>query len=313
MKKRVNLLFVLILLAFVVPSQNYAQDFIKGFNLKLAGGAGTWSGGDFNAFYDDFNYQMNDYSRLFGVLIDGKMENLNWGSDFEGEFILDLTERIGIGIGIGYIHRKNESSVSIKQPPYSQSIEINPTFTAVPIHLNAYYALPVVPRIRAFFKAGVGYYFGKSEFHVKQINSYNESTYYSEENNGNGSDNTIGFQGGLGIELDISDNISFFFEGTRRYAKFNDWDIKDIYSSTTGAEPQIRGTFYYYEELDLDTHVYYRNVQFGEEEPVGIGIKNVRKAIIDYAGISLRIGIKIRLGEVKSIVKNKLTPRKADF
>lgn len=290
-------LCLVIFSVFIFTATSTAQGIFKGFSLKLSGGLGTWAGGDMNTVIEDANSQMQDVANYFGGSMDGSFDKLNWGTDFEGEFIVDLTRNIGVGIGIGYIHRKKDSSVhQAFGSGVSQSFEERPQFTAIPITLSAYYHFPLTTKMDAFLKAGVGYYMGKSKFNVRHEIEMPGSPLTWQEEKRKASSNSFGFHGGIGLEFNLLENIAFFLKGIGRYAKLKDWDVDVQYRTFEEKSGTFSGTWYIVEVLNYSTEKYYKVIITSTQTPSSVGyyiFRNPKIAEINYSGISLRVGIKV--------------------
>jgi opacity protein-like surface antigen len=296
--KRLVLFGLVFLFALGLTSISHADSVIKGFTLKLGGGAGSWSGGDINNFFTDFNVRMNNTAGLVvGADVVGGINQLNFGPDFEGEFIIELPKNFAVGIGIGYMVRTGDDTTEISLYGVSESIGIETRFTAVPITLNGYFNLPLGTKTKAYVKAGVGYYIGKSTYFVRQEARILGLPPAWQEDEGDASSNAFGFQGGMGIEFNFSESVALFFEMTGRAANLKNWEGQNRYNDYLGASESESADWYYAEEYDYTTRHWYRTVQIIDEEPSGDDIRNVRKAEISYSGAILRLGIKITFGK----------------
>ncbi len=297
MKKISVLLAIIVLLCFFCVGDAYAGKLIKGFSLKLTGGYGTFSGGDLNDFFSDFNLQIERTAGLLGLDVDGAIEELNWGPEFEAELIAQLSKNIALGLGLGYIYRKNESAVDITAfNNFAQSVVSTTKFTAVPITLNVYCTLPLATKWDVFVKAGIGYYLGRSHYEIREESQMSGVTSYWELDKGSASRNGLGFQGGLGLEYNLSKSIALILEGHGRYANLDDWKGENTFTNSVGQDETTSVDWLYFEELDDVTGVYYKSIYISDTPPQGPGIRNVRPAKINYSGISLRLGIKISFG-----------------
>jgi opacity protein-like surface antigen len=296
--KRVVFIGLVFLFALGLTSMSYADSAIKGFTLKLGGGAGSWNGGDINDFFLDFNTRLNNTAGLIvGADVVGQISELNFGPDFEAEFILELPKNFAIGIGIGYMVRSGDDTSEISLFAVSESIGIETRFTAVPITLNGYFNLPLGAKSKAYVKAGVGYYIGKSTYFVRQEARILGLPPAWQEDEGDASSNAFGFQGGVGIEFNLSDSVALFFETVGRYANLKNWKGQNRYNDYLGFSQSESVDWYYAEEFDDTTQKWYRTVQITEEAPSGSYYRNVRSGEVSYTGVVLRLGIKITFGK----------------
>jgi opacity protein-like surface antigen len=297
MKKRLIFLGIVFLLILGLSSMSYADDAIKGFTLKLGGGMGSWSGSDINNFFLDLNMMMGNTAGLTGADLTGRFEELNYGPDFDGEFILELPQNFAVGIGVGYLFRTGDSTSELVMFGVYNSVGVQTRFTAVPITLNGYYNLPLSAKAKFYIKAGVGYYIGKSTYTVRQESTVLGLSPVWDEEEGDASSSALGFQGGVGFEFSVSENVALFFETMGRYANLKNWKGTNRYSDFLGASESESVDWYYAEEYDDLTRLWYKTVQILDQEPSGSYYRNVRKAEVSYSGVSLRLGIKITFGK----------------
>lgn len=296
--KRLVLFGLVFLFVLGLTSIGRADSAIKGFTLKLGGGAGSWSGGDINNFFTDFNVMVNNTAGLIvGADVVGGINQLNYGPDFEGEFIIELPKNFALGIGFGYMVRSGNDTTELSLYGVSESIRIETRFTAVPITLNGYFNLPMGAKTKAYVKAGVGYYIGKSTHFVREETRILGLPPVWQEDEGDASSNAFGFQGGVGIEFNLSESVALFFETTGRYANLKNWEGQNRYNDYLGVSESESVDWYFAEEYDGTTRQWYRTVQMIEEEQSGDYYRNVRKAEISYSGAVHRLGIKITFGK----------------
>jgi len=298
MRRKPVLLSVTILCIFFLTTAGNAQDSYKKFNLKFSGGYGNTAQGDLDEVLDGLNSQLADLAAMVGLANPDDVENVNWGLDFEGEFIFSLSKKFGVGLGVGYMERKIDSSVEFGlEPLISGSFSWEPKYTAVPINLSGYYYLPINSKMSAYLKAGIGYYFAKITYKIQQEFKVLGYPNDWEQNEGEAKDNGFGFHGGLGFEYKMTESISLYAEGMGRYVNFKNWDVDNTWTDLSGYTLRQSGTFWYVEEYVEDTGKYYPSLELSEQKPSNQGLRNVRKAEIDFSGFSFRIGVKIGLGK----------------
>lgn len=296
--KKLVLFGFVFFLSLGLTSMSYADSAIKGFTLKLGGGAGSWNGSDINDFFREFNLRMNNTAGLVtGGEVVGGLKELNFGPDFEGEFILELPKNFAVGIGVGYMVRSSDDTLEISAFGVTNSIEVETRFTAVPITLSGYYHMPLSEKTKVYLKGGIGYYIGKSKYFVRQEGRVMGLPPIWEEEEGDASSNAFGFHGGVGIQFDLSESVALFFETDGRIANLKNWEGQNKYKDYMGASESESVEWYYAEEYDSTTRQWYKTVQITEDKPSGSSYRNVRKAEINYSGVVLRLGLKITFGK----------------
>lgn len=227
MKIRFKVLSAFVLTFFSLSIILSARGFWERFSLKLTGGYGSMSVGDLNTVFEDLNYFYNSPLWSYGRIKEGEIKKLNEGAEFEGELIMNLTDNFCIGIGFGYISRKEKSKMhfvsTIDGWISSTTNSYEPEFYAIPIKLSAYYFLPITSKLDIYLNLGAGYYFGRINYleRVDTKFTFPVEIWYQQEMKL--TDEALGLLGGVGFDFGVIKNISFFAELTGRYARLKDW------------------------------------------------------------------------------------------
>lgn len=303
MKRKLIALSTMIFAFFFLTSIGIgqAQDFIKGFSLKITGGYGTMAVGDYNTVGKDVEQYLDDliseFIWIFPPSRTGEFKKINMGLDFEGELIMDLGGTFGIGIGVGYIRRSRESELGLSLAgAFSMSYFMDPTVAVIPIETSLYFFPPIASSLDIYLYGGVGYYMGKITSTFRR--DYEEVGFspYWEKSESEFKDKGLGFHGGIGLEFKLVPKVGFFIEGRARYCKLKSWEGDSTFTDSDGSTYSESGTLWYYEAQYVDTGKYYSKFILLEEgnSPGGIGVRNVREFEFNLAGVSLRTGIRIK-------------------
>ena len=271
-----------------------AQDSTKGFSLKITGGYGTMAVGDFNTVVEDQDSFYTYIVSLMGYTRDGALKKLNNGIELEGEIIMKLPGNFGLGIGTGYYLRSKDSEFSVEDVAFGKvNISLKPEFTAIPITLTFYYFLPSKSPVNLYLNGGVGYYFGKATFTLRE--DYEPVGFPPGwiEIRSEAKDQGFGFHGGVGLEFNVISKVAFFIEGNGIYCKLKSWEGDAITEDSFGFSDEDSGTVWYYEH-DMGLDRLYADFTMSEDKPDWWGISNVRKLEWNLSGLSLRVGIRIK-------------------
>jgi opacity protein-like surface antigen len=270
-----------------------AQEVPRKFTLKLSGSYGSISGGDLNGIFNGINELLRDVARLSGATIRGELENAKWGFEFDEELIYNITDRVGLGLGVGYIRKSVASQSELRIGNLARfTFGWEPVFKAVPVVLSGHYHLPIASKLNAFARAGAGYYFATLDYKTLEESELYGNTIWSE-NEGTAKKSGLGFQGGLGLEYDVSGRLALYVEASGRSVSLKDWDVKNMNRNPYGNQ-EFTGTFWYADEYDVDTGKYYPTLELGDKAPSGPSIKNARKAEISLSGMAFKMGVIIR-------------------
>ena len=293
MKKRTIGVGGAILCLILLAAAGIAQETPKAFTLKLGGGAGSLSGGDLTSFKNGANELLRDIAGLAGGSMSGALENAKWGLELEGELVYNISGRLGIGLGTGYIRASADSLAEMRAGTLGRiAIGWKPVFTVVPVTVSGHYRFPVAPRLNVFARAGIGYYFAKLDYKTLE-----ESELYGltlrEENDGTARKSGWGVQGGVGLEVRISSRLALYVEAGGRSVALTDWDVDNSYrnSNSLGSVKQ-KGTFWYVEKNNEDTGKTYPGLEMKDTQPSDPAFLTVRKAKFSLSGIVFKTGVK---------------------
>ena len=272
-----------------------AQDSTKGFSLKITGGYGTMAVGDFNTVVEDLDSLYTYAVSLMGYTKDGALKKLNYGIELEGEIIMKLPGNFGLGIGTGYYLRSKDSEFSVEDVAFGEAnVSLKPEFTAIPITLTFYYFLPSKSLVNLYLNGGVGYYFGKATFTLRQVMEPVGLPPEWNEIRSEAKDQGFGFHGGVGLEFNVISKVAFFIEGNGIYCKLKSWEGDGITEDSFGFSDEDSGTVWYYEEEMVGLDRSYAQFTISEDKPDWGYISNVRKLEWNLSGLSLRVGIRIK-------------------
>lgn len=306
MRNKIKVISVIIFISWVYLSNITFSEEKRGklrLGIKLTGGWGYTLIGDINTHLESLN-NIETFESATGEITKLK----NWSPDWEAELRLNISRSFGISLATsGVINQKNESHLVMTGPGiwggWTDTFIFKPEAKArMPVKLGMYYNFPIISRINVFSTAGIGYYSASisnyRKFH-KIVSPPGESYWMSEYWKTDYKAN-LGFHGGIGMEYSLTKNIGLVLEVQGRYVKIKNLKgfIQSEDSHSIGRISKRTGYLWSYKISAWDFGSYY-NLDIDEEPPWGsipeISISEVRKAIIDLSGFSLRAGIRIKL------------------
>lgn len=269
------------------------------FCLKISVGYGFSGFGDLNRTEKGHNARLEDLAGSLGFHKTGELALPHRGLDSNGEIVLRISRPLEIGIGLGFLSRANSHSlVSIEQSSSGarSSVRWTTGAWAIPLLLNAYYHVPISPRLSGFVKAGLGYYLANlkltSEEEAELLGVETWSQIISK-----GRDDALGCQAGLGLEYGISGRFFLFAEGGWRFVNFKNWSVTYDDASNSRRDATRTATWWSVEGLCRDTGKSYSGLVCSGREPTAGVYGKVRKAEINFSGWTIQLGLKIRLGK----------------
>jgi len=257
------------------------------FHLKLFGGLNYSSFNDINLALIAWKMQHEKEAQVtHGYEFEGgDVKKFHNGLDFETELLVFLSHRVALGIGTGYIYNElldQKTALTIKKN-VTTYVYVHPTtVSAFPLSLSGYYFLPLGKKFSLYFRGSVGLLWAKyvDRDGVRRI----QDTKYSYSSQLATAKGTF-FQGGLGFKYQLEAFISFFLEASAKAAKI------DNFMGDLGKE---KGTLYFYEEYVPKTKFWEAKIRLMTKEPTGLFYRSVRKASVDFSGVSAKIGLMIK-------------------
>lgn len=262
------------------------------FSVKLYGAYNYLAAGDINAgsagYLDLFElYAAGGYGTSTGGY-----KPMHGGYDFGADIIYQITPRIGVGVGAGYLKSSRSSAMSFTESTATVTAGAKPTVSAVPVRLGLFYDRPLSTKLSLIAGLGGTWYAGlKMDSHTRLEDS--SSNWETIDITGSRSSlANLGFHGSLGLEYKLSQRIGFFAEAFGRYARLKNFDsvTVDVIRSEDSPYSSSGKLYIYRITLPEGTADMFEipTVPPAETDPV-------REPKIDLSGFSLQLGVRIRL------------------
>ncbi len=274
-------------------------------SLKIQGGWAYISGGDVNhgtqAFFD---WGKIYFAPPGGGRIEGGYTPLHQGYEVGGDLIFELTRTLGIGIGASYTQMSRalwDSQIEIHYSLEGFRYQITEVteLKAIPIRLGLFLALPIIRKLDITANAGLSWYLQAryhADWYLGRVTPIGFDPYNKISTTAEQKKFPLGFQAGAGIEYKLLPKIDLFVEAQGRYARFRSLEGKS--ASEPGEYGGVLPSFseqgkLYYESVPMlpDSP---RVIMVQSAPPPGPGGK-ARMAAVDFSGVTLQAGIRVRL------------------
>lgn len=258
-------------------------------NFKLSGGYAYFDAGGINRGLEDWaEWRKREAEENQNwMYLTENIKSLHSGVQLEGELLLSFSPRIAISLGTGYIYgdlKEKDSEVLIQRVagPLSQVYPI--TISAYPLILSAYYFFPIKNVLHLYIRGGGGLAWAKYvNREARKLESSENYNYFRLER---ATAQGPIIQGGLGLVFQTDIGVRFFLEVLARTAKFRGFS-----GENQAEEP---GTLYYFEEYLPDLDLWQAKNEIRGELPSGSNFRSVSEAVVDFTGLSVKIGFIIR-------------------
>lgn len=262
----------------VEPSQEEpAQSKIS---LSFSGGLIYALGGDINEGTQGF---ADFYEDDLKISASGEIKPIHLTYIFGGDIQFPLHPKFSLGIGADYFVGKQESSVSFSEGA-ATVLKTRPEIKAIP--LNFFFSYLVSPQF--YIKTGITYLLATCSYFYRVENGE-----FWQEWQGDADGRDIGFLAGFGILLNLSPNLGFLLETTGQYAQIKGFEGKDTYHDSNGLTSTEEGKLWIYQG-HVSVEDSFPLLFIRESKPTEANVSDPRHASIDFSGLSLKFGIRIR-------------------
>ena len=262
-------------------------------SIRLYGGYGHIAAGDVNDGADYYFEILEIYSAQGFGTVTGGYKPLHGGYDFGADLIYQITPRIGLGLGAGFMRNSSHSLGNWTYVDDDVDITVDSTLSAIPIRLGVFFTVPVGGRLNLTADVGAAYYLGLKLDATQRLDFADASWMEMSVGSTEAGSSNIGFHGSLGFEYKLSQMMGLFVEAAGRYAKLSNFDaVTGIQNSSGGGGDTTDGKLYIATQTDPDFPVSGFTIE--ETPPVDDEFTTYREPKVDLSGFSLRAGIRIR-------------------
>lgn len=294
-KKLVSLAVAFLVAAlFAGPTPAAAGDGVK-IDLRIHGGFSRLAAGDVNTGSSGLIEFYKLFAEYGDAVSEGGYEPLHGGYDVGADAVFPLGKRFGVGLGVGFLRSAGEAEMTLTAPDSEALVfDGGSVLSAFPIRLGLFYSLPLVGKLRLTANAGGAFYAGlrfKDRFHMEAGTQEITGTRTSLARN-------LGFQGGLGLEYDVSERTGVFVEFQGRYARFKNFGSVSVYlAPTEGGSDTREGRLYLRSQtLSEDPPIAFNTWIYTDTPPTPNPPALVfREPKFDLSGFCLQAGFRIRI------------------
>jgi hypothetical protein len=253
------------------------------WTITISGGGQYAGGGDLNKGAVGL---ADYYGTAYGVEGGKDVKPPHLGLIYGGEVAVSLTSRLSVSIGVDYFRASQESLVMFQGQTSQDTLAITPMFQAIPVRVGlAYY-----PFSNFYAKLGFAYYFAKCGYTYR----YEQDASW-KENTGDASANGLGLWGAMGYEFVLSGTFSLVLEAQGQYASVKGFSGQDTSETSETTEPIVdHGKLYAYDVKLPGSPGYPLVIISGRRPSSDAYVENEREAKVDFSGVALRLGLKVR-------------------
>ncbi len=287
--KKKRTIWAVLIISFVFLSRiafsEEREIFKRKLSINLTSGYCSMNVGDINSYLKSFDNYLLETTNYKG----GKIITLHYFPEIELGLRLDLSSRFAVDVGMGFMSEKKESGFDFTEnvPPYIfyRHYSIEQEIKVLPLILKSHYSALSSSRVHLSLNFGLAYYFSKCSLIIyESLPVMPPPVVYSIKSRG------PGLTGGIGLEYHLANFLALVFEGQGRYSK-----VRKLEGYTYGSGEDGEGILYIGEKYYAADNRYRPYLITSPSKPSGDEYRNIKEAVLDLTGISLKFGIRIKL------------------
>ena len=253
-----------------------------GWSVSVTAGGQYTLGGELNKASQAF---ADFFATRSGVLGDAETDAIHLSFAFGGELAFDMLPGVALVVGADFYSGSGTSQVNFNRTKATDVYTAKPRFQAIPVRLGI--ALSPVREIT--IKAGISYTIARCGYSF----SFAQDD-FSQTMTGEADGAGIGAWGALALELPLSDNMGFIVEASGHYAPLKNFEGTGTYSdSNTESAVAEKGKLWAYDFVQGGKTIS-PLILIRSQRPAEAYVENAREATIDFSGMSIKAGIKVR-------------------
>jgi len=263
------------------------------FSLKINGGLKYNLFRDINRGTDGYLSYWADlaiHNPLTEALVVENRESFHIGTTYSCDLIMKINSEYSIGLGLGYLRANNQREILIQYPlrdGVDSYASVKTRVKALPIRFSVFRDYHFSQVFGAYVVAGL-------EFYLTNYESWMFPAGPGDSHHQKAKSVGLGLLYGLGLEIKVVPGFMFVLEAHGDYARIS--KLKGKRESGGSSLPyEEKGILYFSEitrEIQPGVPRIYGELMIHEAKPSG---DSVRRGTVDFSGVALLAGIKIRL------------------
>jgi opacity protein-like surface antigen len=284
MKKTLTIAALCVVLLLIPPSS-------RGLDIQLRLSSGLWQMklGEVNAALVGWRDGLKQTADVDPNMqfVSGDGGRLRLGVDFEAELVLSFSRWIKLGLSAGYGYGSLDEKATLLTIEQAGTLfeRARPTkVSAFPFLVSGYFNLPLGRKFNVYLRAGVGAI--QARYVSREAQKKVTDTRFTYPAYDNAKAGRLTYLGGLGLSYSFDQSLGFFIEAAAQFARVDGFTGENLLEQ--------KGILYSYEEYLPQAGFWRPTMHVLSEEPGGANVRNVREAVVDFGGYSIKIGLLLR-------------------
>lgn len=264
------------------------ENFKRKLSINFTTGYCSMNVGDLNTYLKSFDNYLRETTNYEG----GKIKTLYYFPEISLELRWDLSSRFAVNVGMGVMSEKKESSFEFTEDDspyiYYRHYYIEQEIKVLPLILKSHYSALLSSRVHLSLNFGLAYYFSKCYLTIHESLPIMPLPMTCSVNT-----KGPGLICGIGLEYNLASFLVLMIEAQGRYSKLR--KLEGYTYGFYGFGEDGEGILYIGEKYYAADDRYRPYLITSPSKPSGAEYRNIREAVLDLSGFSLKFGIRIRL------------------
>jgi hypothetical protein len=219
--------------------------------------------------------------------VSGEDRRLRLGVDFEAELILSFSRWLKLGLSAGFVQSSTDEEatlVKIDENGTGHEFARPTTVSAFPFLVSGYFNLPLGRKLNAYLRAGAGWI--QARYVSREAEKEADDNRFTYPLYDNAQAGRPAYLGAVGFGYSFDQSLGFFVEAAVRFARVDGFSGEN--------DQEEKGTLYSYEEEVSPAGVWEPRMHVFPAAPSGPGVREVREAVVDFGGYSIKIGVSLK-------------------
>jgi len=224
------------------------------------------------------------YGTMLGRQGKGSVSGLHLTYILGAEVSYNLMPGLTLSVGADYFAGRRTSRVDFATGDLPDALVTRPKVQAMPFKVGiAYYPLPYL-----YVKGTLQYFFAKANY----LYRFEKGTFWQEWQ-GDAKANGLGAGAAVGGEWEFYPGLFLVGEADFRFARIGGFKGKNILVNSEGESYTEQGTLYYY-QAGAGSQEDFPLLFIRSDMPTEAGVSAPREAKVNFSGMSLKAGIRVR-------------------
>jgi len=254
---------------------------------------------DLDQWLSSYNQLWKDWAATKNGTLSGEFPSLQYSPSFELGMRIAIFPGFSLSISGSHFSSQAEGQIQFVRADVSQTeshfIRNRVSFLPLKIGFSYRQAIPLYKPLAAYISVGrhiIFISYKKYEEYEAKFDVLGKEFLYWFNKDSSYRSESLGYYAELGLEYSPLRYLSVFASVEQIWNSTDGFKGSFTYVDYTGEDTTTKASLYFYESNQWNLGQYYQLLEGAKKRPEGEAIRDVRQAVFNYGGFSLKIGIR---------------------